>query len=143
MTEKIDKVNIVQVSNQIESRAINVDMNHSFSRMQISSADHLSHNLNNFNVGLKNEATLSDHDDAQLHFNKNSEKPISEDKKTEEVNLEYRGNKSNFSKGKFAERYDVICKTLIRAVRRYLWELFEKQFDVSILSKGKPSDLYK
>ena len=143
MTEKIDKINPTQVSNQIESKAINVEMSRSYPSEQISSADHSSNNSNSFTTSLKKEIILSDHDYARLHSTKNSKKSINEDLKTEEVNLEYRGNKSNFIKGKFAERYDVICKTLIRSVRRYLWELFEKQFDVSILSKGKPSDLYK
>ena len=131
----MNKVNPAQVSNKIESKAINVDKSRSFSRMQISSVDHSSHNSNSFTTSLKNDATLSDLDDARLHFNKNSEKPINEDKKTEEVNLENRGNKSNFNKGKFAERYDVIRKNLFRVVRRYLWELFDKQFDVSVLPK--------
>ena len=47
------------------------------------------------------------------------------------VSLSYRGNKHMNPKGKFAERGDVLYKSFIRASRRYLWMMFEKEFDVS------------
>lgn len=43
------------------------------------------------------------------------------------VYLFYRGQKHSLAKGMFSERRDVIFKTLIRAVRRYLWELFAQE----------------
>ena len=63
--------------------------------------------------------------------------------KVEEVNLTYRGHKHMFSKGKYAERGDVVYKTFIRAVRRFLWTLFEQDFDVSLLKDNKNSDSFK
>ena len=42
----------------------------------------------------------------------------------------------------YCNRYDVLYKTFIRAVRRYLWMLFEKEFDTSLL-RNKTSQLYR
>ena len=44
-----------------------------------------------------------------------------------EVNLSYRGQKNNIEKGKFAERNDVILKTLMRTIRRFFWEIFKAE----------------
>ena len=44
-----------------------------------------------------------------------------------EVNLSYRGQKNNIEKGKFAERSDVILKTLLRTMRRFLWQIFKAE----------------
>ena len=44
-----------------------------------------------------------------------------------EVNLSYRGQKNNIEKGKFAERNDVILKTLLRTTRRFLWQIFKDE----------------
>ena len=47
------------------------------------------------------------------------------------------------SKGRYAERRDVLYKCFIRATRRYLWEMFEKDFDVSQMPFGRPSKLFQ
>ena len=46
-------------------------------------------------------------------------------------------------KGKNAGRRDVLCKTFIRAVRRYMWTLFEKEVDVSQFKNNKTSEFYR
>ena len=46
-----------------------------------------------------------------------------------------------FTKGVNAERRDVLYKSLIRATRRYLWTMFEKEFDTSLMPIYKPSEL--
>jgi hypothetical protein len=55
-----------------------------------------------------------------------------------EINLNYRGQKHNFDKGANAERKDILCKNLLRALRRYLWELFKKEYDISTFSRIDP-----
>lgn len=52
-----------------------------------------------------------------------------------EVNLRYKGQKNTFEKGKFAERRDVLYKTLLRSTRRYLLEAFSNEFKSSKSSK--------
>ena len=59
------------------------------------------------------------------------------------VSLSYRGNKHMNPKGKFAERGDVLYKSFIRASRRYLWVMFEKEFDVSKYRVKNSSIEYK
>ena len=46
-----------------------------------------------------------------------------------EVNLAYRGQKNLHQRGKHAQRIDVLFKNFIRSTRRYLWEMFSKEFD--------------
>ena len=62
---------------------------------------------------------------------------------SDEVNLAYRGHKHMYPKGKNAERRDVLYKNFIRATRRYLWEMFEKDFKISSLKSLKNSEEYK
>ena len=37
----------------------------------------------------------------------------------------------------------MLYKSFIRAVRRYLWSMFENEFDISKISQSKSSELYK
>ena len=48
-----------------------------------------------------------------------------------QIKLNYKGHKHMNEKGKNAERRDVAYKTFIRSIRRYLWELFSKKYEVS------------
>lgn len=59
------------------------------------------------------------------------------------VNIFYRGQKNNFIKGKNAERKDVIHKTLLRGFRRFLWEKFSKNYNLSNIKKNNSSSEYK
>ena len=54
-----------------------------------------------------------------------------------EVNLSYRGQKNLHQRGKHAHRIDILFKSFIRWTRRYLWELFEKEYDISLLVAQK------
>ncbi|CAI2386337.1 unnamed protein product [Moneuplotes crassus] len=44
-------------------------------------------------------------------------------------NLRYKGNKNSHKKGKFADRADVINKTIMRSIKRYLWELYISELE--------------
>ena len=59
------------------------------------------------------------------------------------VNLAYQGHKDANYKGLYSERRDILCKNLIRAIRRYLWELFIKEYDITSYSSKKASELFK
>ena len=61
----------------------------------------------------------------------------------EKINLTYRGHKHMFVKGVNAERRDVLYKSFIRALRRYLWTMFDKDFDFSQNATSKTSAEYK
>ena len=50
------------------------------------------------------------------------------------VNLAYQGHKDANHKGLYSERRDILCKNFIRAIRRYLWELFTKEYDITSYS---------
>ena len=63
--------------------------------------------------------------------------------KESKVNIFYRGQKNNFLKGKNAERKDVIHKTLLRGVIRFLWEKFTAEHDVSGMTKSKAKAEYQ
>ena len=91
---------------------------------------------------FKPEINLSS-DAEDLFTGRPAEAVKSNEIKVEEVNLTYRGHKHMFSKGKYAERVDVVYKTFVRAVRRFLWTLFEQDFDVSLLKDNKKSDNFK
>ena len=92
---------------------------------------------------FKSEINLVN-DDIQAKFvPKPSETVKSEDLPTSNVKLDYRGHKHMLLKGKHAERKDKLYKCFIRATRRYLWEMFEKDFDVSLMPYGKPSEMYQ
>ena len=67
----------------------------------------------------------------------------SNDENEDKIILSYRGNKNTIPKGKFAERGDVLYKKFIRATRRYLWVMFEKEFDVSKYRVRRNSIEYK
>ena len=92
---------------------------------------------------FKPEINLLNDDDKVLFVSKPSEILINENATTNNVKLDYRGHKHMLLKGKHAERRDVLYKCFIRATRRYLWEMFEKDFDVSLMPYGKPSELYQ
>ena len=58
---------------------------------------------------------------------------------SQEVKLNYKGNKNKKTKGVYSERADVIKKTLIRSIRRYLYNLFTKDFDIKSITDNKKS----
>lgn len=61
-----------------------------------------------------------------------------------EVNLKYKGQKNSFSKGTYAERVDVVYKTLLRSIRRYLWEIFTQEHNPKeIKDRAKSSQTFK
>ena len=91
---------------------------------------------------FKPEINLSD-SNQDLFTTKFAATSKSSEIKAEDVNLAYRGQKNMFKKGKNAERKDVTYKTFIRAVRRYLWTLFEKEFDVSKFKDRKTSEIFR
>ena len=91
---------------------------------------------------FKPEINLAEDEKKQLLISKPVENSKKLDMVVENVNLSYRGQKNMFKRGKYAERYDVLSKNFIRGVRRYLWELFEKEFDTSLLQKNV-SELYR
>lgn len=63
---------------------------------------------------------------------------------TQEVNLKYKGQKNSYTKGTFAERVDVLYKTLIRSIRRYLWDLFCQDHNPKeINDRAKASSVFK
>ena len=92
---------------------------------------------------FKSEINLLNDDNTLFVASKPLDAPKSEDSLNTSVKLDFRGHKNMFPKGKNAERRDVLYKNFIRATRRYLWEMFEKDFDVSLMPIGKPSDLYQ
>ena len=99
--------------------------------------------LRYLDTNFKSEINLAIDDKSQLFMASSAKVSKKEDMVVEDVNLAYRGQKHMFKKGKNADRYDVLFKTFIRAVRRYLWELFEKDFDVSLFQNKKISEKYR
>ena len=91
---------------------------------------------------FKPEIKLNEDED-RLFVCNSSGTPKNDNTFAEEVNLAYRGQKHLQPKGMHSERKDVLYKSLIRAVRRYLWSMFEKEFDISKIPLPKPSELYK
>ena len=91
---------------------------------------------------FKSEIKLNENEE-QLFVNKSSDSSKNDNIFAEEVNLAYRGQKHLHPKGIHSERKDVLYKSFIRAVRRYLWSMFVKEFDISKISLPKPSELYK
>ena len=81
-------------------------------------------------MNFKPEINLAEDDNNQNLSFKSAENPKKEDLDIGEINLIYRGQKNMFESGKNAHRYDVLYKTFIRAVRRYLWMLFEKKSSI-------------
>lgn len=60
------------------------------------------------------------------------------------INLSYRGQKHDFMIGKYAARHDVLYKTLLRTMRRFLWELYTQRFrDSPLKSNKKASQTYQ
>lgn len=47
---------------------------------------------------------------------------------------------NNHQKGCHAERKDVISKTYMRTIRRYLWELFTNKYDIEDVPCNRPSE---
>ena len=60
----------------------------------------------------------------------------------ESIKLNYKGHKHMNDKGRNAERRDVAYKTFIRSVRRYLWEIFTKQFGKEFMKDDNWAQLY-
>ena len=60
----------------------------------------------------------------------------------ENIKLNYKGHKHMNDKGRNAERRDVAYKTFIRSVRRYLWEIFTKQFGKEFMKNDNWAQLY-
>ena len=96
-----------------------------------------------FDSNTNQEVNLLTDSNEQLQFDAPFEIMEKTNSENWEVNLSYRGNKHRFEKGKNAERRDVLYKNFIRATRRYLWSLFEKEFDTSLMPIYKPSELFK
>ena len=96
-----------------------------------------------FDSNINQEIKLLSDNSEQILINAPSEKVDKINCENKEVNLSYRGNKHKFGKGKNAERRDVLYKNFIRATRRYLWSLFEKEFDTSLMPIYKPSEIFK
>ena len=92
---------------------------------------------------MNQEINLLSDNNEQILFDAPSEKVDKINSENREVNLSYRGNKHRFGKGKNAERRDVLYKNFIRATRRYLWSMFEKEFDTSLMPIYKPSEVFK
>jgi hypothetical protein len=76
---------------------------------------------------FKPEIDLSNNEPDEI-FTEEPSKPVTNRKTSVEVNLRYKGQKNTFEKGKFAERRDVLYKTLFRSARRYLLEAFSNEF---------------
>ena len=91
---------------------------------------------------FKSEIDLAEEEKKQNLISKFAGGPKREDMVVKNVNLAYKGQKNMFKRGKNAERYDVLNKNFIRAVRRYLWELFKKEFGTSLFP-NKSSELYR
>ena len=96
-----------------------------------------------FDSNINREINLLTDSNEQLQFDAPFENIEKINSQNWEVNLSYRGNKHRFGKGKNAERRDVLYKNFIRATRRYLCSLFEKEFDTSLMPIYKPSELFK
>ena len=99
--------------------------------------------LRYLDFNFKSEINLWNDRFELFKFSKSSKVLKSADLGIQEVNLTYRGQKNMFTKGVNAERRDVLYKSLIRATRRYLWAMFENEFDIFQIPANKPSDLYK
>lgn len=100
--------------------------------------------LNYLDHYFKPEINLRDESDNLSYTPLNSK--WSEELESEQtkpaVNLHYRGQKNLFSKGKYSERRDVIYKTLMRSLRRFLLELFLTEAEFQTFSKKKSSIEY-
>jgi hypothetical protein len=84
--------------------------------------------LKYLDTNLKAEINLTESDQLSTFINF----------KYPEISLKYRGQKHNFDRGANAERKDILCKNLLRALRRYLWELFQKENNISTFSRNDP-----
>lgn len=62
------------------------------------------------------------------------------DFKTVYINSMYRGKRKTATKGTNAERYDVVYKTLLRSLRRYLWNIFTATYFIDEKKKNKPKN---
>jgi len=58
----------------------------------------------------------------------------------EGVKIYYTGNKNRQAKGINSERHDVVKKTLLRSIRRYLWDLFNEEDYETISLTRKTSE---
>ena len=92
---------------------------------------------------FKSEINLSHSVTDQIKFWFPSDVSKSSDLCLEEINLTYRGHKHMFVKGVNAERRDVLYKNFIRALRRYLWTMFDRDFDFSQNATSKTSAEFK
>ncbi|CAI2378189.1 unnamed protein product [Moneuplotes crassus] len=60
------------------------------------------------------------------------------------VSLSYKGQKNSFKKGASAERVDIVHKTLLRSIRRFLYELLNKEHNLQdITDKPKSSTQFQ
>ena len=55
----------------------------------------------------------------------------------------YKGNNRLHLTGVNAHRKDVVFKTLVRSIRRYLWFVFSKMYNIKLLGKFKKSKVFK
>lgn len=55
----------------------------------------------------------------------------------------YKGNNRFHTAGANAHRKDVVFKTLVRSIRRYLWHVFKKNFDIERLGRFKKSQVFE
>lgn len=58
------------------------------------------------------------------------------------ISLSYQGNKTNWNKGKLSERKDVLYKTLFRAIRRFMQQLFAKESGLEFPKTNASYDEY-
>ena len=83
----------------------------------------------------------------KINFKTETKKDTAKESSSKEicqVKLNYKGQKNDYCKGTFAERVDVVYKTLLRSVKRYLWDLFLSQFDIkTITDKPKSSKIFR
>ena len=92
----------------------------------IKSFDHPDNFLEFLNKHFKPEINLTPNIEDIKSLQNNLKEPTYSD--NNEINLNYKGHKNMWEKGKNAERRDVVYKTFIRSVRRYLWSLFSSKF---------------
>ena len=97
---------------------------------------------------IQNESLEKLYDKSSDELREESQHELAENQKkeialNEVVNLAYRGNKHTHIWGKNSERRDVLYKNFLRATRRFLWSIFEKEYDTTKYRYFKASNLYK
>ena len=114
---------------------------HSSFTTNIPSFDHPDHFLQYLDKHFKPEINLNEEHSKETILKSNIKESITPD--SEEIKLNYKGHKHMNEKGKNAERRDVAYKTFLRSVRRYLWELFSKKYDIRKLNGRNRSLFFK